>query len=151
MLRRLTLSLSLALALGSCSYGYDVLAVVRGGRLVFIVDPASPSHPSCVRRIEVTAEGSAQETVWQANVGYDDDCANTFPLAHGAPIKGRLQPEDPFIPAKPLRRGVIYDLSTTSGATGYGGGRFVVREDGRIRNLPAHEVAPARNAASSGS
>jgi hypothetical protein len=42
----------------------------------------------------------------------------------------------PTAVAKPLQRGVIYQISTTTGATGYGGGRFVIQSDGRVVNMP---------------
>ncbi|HEY0957771.1 MAG TPA: hypothetical protein VGE05_00695 [Novosphingobium sp.] len=134
MLRRsITLGLLVTL-LSGCSYSYDVLAVARGGQIAFIVDPKSSSSPTCIRRIEVYAEVE-RATVWRESVDYDDDCANEFPIAYGASFKGRHQEEWPTIPASALRRGVVYEVSTTTGATGYGGGRFVIKTDGRVENL----------------
>jgi hypothetical protein len=53
-IRTITL-LMLPFILSGCSYIYDVLAVVRGGRVVFIVNPKSSKQPTCLRRVEVTA------------------------------------------------------------------------------------------------
>jgi hypothetical protein len=118
------------MALGGCSYTYRVVATVRDGRIVFEGDPKS-SPPSCVRTIEVSAVGE-RDLVWRESVDYDDACANKFPIAYGVSFKGRRQPEWPTIRAKPLRRGITYEVFTTSGATGYGGGRFSIRYDGRV-------------------
>ena len=117
MLQRLAILAPLTMLLGGCSYSYDVLAVVRAGQIVFIVDPKSPSSASCIRRIEVAAVGE-RSSVWRESVDYDDDCANKFPVSYGVSFKGRHQPEWPTIKASPLRRGVIYEVGTTTGATG---------------------------------
>lgn len=147
MLRRIVFAMLLALTLSSCSYGYDLLAVVRNGRVVFIVDPASAQQPSCLRRVEVTAEDDERDTLWLESVSYDDDCANKFPLPYGATIKGQHQQDSRLVMAKPLRRGTIYNVSTTTGATGYGGGRFVVHADGRIENLKLQDSTAQGNEA----
>lgn len=143
MLQRLAILAPLTMLLGGCSYSYDVLAVVRAGQIVFIVDPKSPSSASCIRRIEVAAVGE-RSSVWRESVDYDDDCANKFPVSYGVSFKGRHQPEWPTIKASPLRRGVIYEVGTTTGATGYGAGRFIIRSDGRVENLAWPE--PSGNA-----
>jgi hypothetical protein len=142
MIRKTTATVLLALFLGGCSYSYDLIAVVRNGQIVFNVDPASSRQPSCIRRIEVTAE-SEREPVWLESVSYDDDCSNNFPLPYGPRLRGQHRPSDPEVAAKPLRRETIYLVTATTGATGYGGGRFVVHADGRIENLPQEPVAPA--------
>lgn len=123
----------LSVALGGCSYEYDIIATVRDGRIVFVVDPESSHAPSCVRRVEVSVVG-ARDYAWRESVDYDDACADKFPIVYGVSFKGSNQPEWPAIPAKLLRRGVTYEVSTTTGATGYGAGRFSIREDGRVVN-----------------
>jgi len=135
MLRRTAAFSLLAVLLGGCSYRYEVLAVVRGGQIAFIVDPKSSSSPSCIRRIEIFGD-SRRAPVWRESVDYDDDCANEFPVAYGTQFRGRHQQEWPTISAQPLRPGVVYEVITTSGATGYGGGRFVLKADGSVENLP---------------
>ena len=50
------LALPLALALSGCSFSYEVLATVIGGRLAFIVDPRSDRTPDCINHIEVLAD-----------------------------------------------------------------------------------------------
>jgi hypothetical protein len=119
---------------------------------MFIVDPASGKRPSCFRQIEVAAErpvkakAKAQAgddatrvgygTFWFESVSYDDDCANRFPLPYGAELNGKHQQDRGMVKPKPLVREVIYDVTTTSGATGYGSGRFIIRANGRVENLP---------------
>ena len=113
---------------------------MRGGQIVFDVDPRSPQQPTCLRRIEVTAEGES-EASWLESVSYDDDCANEFPLEYGRRLRGRHQQDTPEVAAKPLRHETIYVIIATSGATGYGGGRFIVHTDGKVENLPPQPLA----------
>lgn len=124
---------AVTLTLNACSYGYDLLATVRGGQIVFLVDPKSSDTPSCVRRIEVY-DVANRETVWRASVDYDDDCANKFPVTYGQSFEGKRQPDWPTIEAQKLRPGVTYEISTTTGATGYGGGLFHIDEQGHVVN-----------------
>lgn len=135
MIRKITAPVLLALCLGGCSYSYDLIAAVRNGRIVINVDPASSRQPSCLRQIEVFEEGE-REPAWLESVSYDDDCSNSFPLPYGHRLRGQHQPGDREVAAKPLRRETIYIVTATTGATGYGGGRFVVHADGRVENLP---------------
>jgi len=125
----------MTVALSGCSYSYEVVASLEGGRVIFAVSPKSPQRPDCVRRIEVIPE-NGQTASWEESVDYEDDCANRFPLPYGATLKGHHQEGVQTAVAKPLQRGVIYQISTTTGATGYGGGRFVIQSDGHVVNLP---------------
>jgi hypothetical protein len=150
MQRRIASLALLVATLSSCSYGYELLAVAQGGKLAFIVNPRSDHHPSCLREIEVVADDRAKAkanpdagddltrvgygTYWFQTVDYDDACANRFPVAYGATLKGRPQ-QYGIVKAKPLWREVIYEVTTTTGATGYGRGRFIVHSDGHIENL----------------
>jgi hypothetical protein len=134
MVRRVLLLLWTTIILSGCSYGYDVVAALENGQITFRIDPRSNSKPSCVRRIEVTAEDE-KESAWLASVSYDDDCANKFPIKYGSSFVGHPQPEWPTIRAKPLRPGIIYEITTTTGATGYGWGRFTIKTDGQVVNL----------------
>jgi hypothetical protein len=153
MIRHTAIVAFLSISLSGCSYGYDLLAVVRDGHLTFIVDPQSAQQPSCLRYVDVTSDltviGSdgkpydpapKQHTAWLENIDYDDDCLNKFPLVYGRPLNGRHQSGSPLITAAPLRREVIYDVTTTTGATGYGGGRFVIHADGRVENLKPQTI-----------
>lgn len=137
---RIAMLVASLLALGGCSYEYDLLAVMHNGHIVIIVDPQSPSVPSCLRRIEVSAEGG-RSSVWRDSVDYEDACANKFPIRFGAKLNGHPQTEWPTIAAKPLWRGIIYEVSTTTGATGYGGGRFMIDASGRIVNTNLSDAA----------
>ena len=133
--------------LDSCSYSYDIRAVARQGRIAFVVDPQSDHQPGCVRRVELSsddpmptgassnAQSIATDVLWMYSVDYDDACANRCPLAYGQALKGRHRPEDHRVGPRPLQFERIYEILTTTGATGYGGGRFVVHRNGHIENL----------------
>jgi hypothetical protein len=150
MLRRVTTLGLLCVVLTSCSYGYNVLGIARGGRLAFIVDPKSYREPSCLRQVEVIARDGWKAgaeagdddsrvgygTFWFQSVDYDDECANTFPIPYGSAFKGQPHAAYGRVKPKPLRRGVVYDVYTTTGATGYGSERFRINARGRVENLP---------------
>jgi len=136
MLRTILTIVPLAIMLSSCSYVYDLHAVVSNEQLMFIVSPASSQQPECLRDIEVVEESGGRETLWSESVSYDDDCANEFPVVYGVALKGQHLTDRKEVSGKPLQRGVIYNVSATTGATGYGGGRFLIDADGRVKNLP---------------
>jgi hypothetical protein len=135
MIRKIAAAMLLAASLGGCSYSYDLIAGVRDGQIVIDVDPSSSQHPKCLRRIEVSSEDES-EASWLESVDYDDDCANRFPLPYGHRLRGKHQLDRKEVAAKPLRPETIYEVTATTGATGYGGGRFIVHADGRVENLP---------------
>lgn len=143
------------LMLGGCSYTYGILATMIDGKLVFIVDPKSPSKPSsCLITITVTAQDRQSRVraepndnvqlvnagvVWWNSVGYE--CSTRFPVTYGIPLVG--DPSSPELAnnevhAKPLTPGVIYEIMVVSGATGSGGGRFRLTANGEVENLPLH-------------
>jgi len=149
------------LALGSCSYSYQLLAKVIQGRLAFVVDPASGRTPKCINGITVSTDKGESVTAtpiagddvnliengvfwWQSMEG---DCKNDFPIFYGQPLKGkRLSYEGLNLPnvkpgdlssvvlPKRLHAGVVYEVSTTSGSTGYGQGWFWITPDRRVEN-----------------
>ena len=138
------------LALSGCSYSYEVQARVLDGRLMFDANPQWGAD--CVRRVEVRAErdeGSAgEEVVWEWSISHDDACENRFPIAYGERLRGRPHVYDSggvpnemvgtparSVAAKKLRTGVIYTVSTTTGATGYGCGRFRIGPNRQVQNL----------------
>jgi len=133
----------LALLLTGCSYSYELLASIIGGRLAFIVDQASDREPDCINAITVEMDDPAHgsdppgEEHWFERASYD--CKNPFPIFYGVALKGgppENGPQYATVSAKPLKVGIIYTVSTTSGATGYGGGRFRLRANGSVENLP---------------
>lgn len=147
------------LTLTGCSYPYDLRAIVLNGRLGFIVDPNSEHKPGCIRSIHVQTDERARArpaigddkqlvsngVFWWKDYAVDA-CPNPFPILYGQPLAGR-----PFtyrngsasgVEAKPLRIGVIYEVDTTSSGSGFGEGRFRIRADHTIENLPM-ETAPA--------
>ena len=140
MIRKTAAAILLAILLGSCSYSYDLIAAIRNGQIVIDVDPAASQHPACLRRIEVSAEDS-REAAWLESVSYNEDCANKFPLPYGYRLRGKHLPDSREVAAKPLRREIVYEVNATTGATGYGGGRFVIHADGRLENLPPKLLA----------
>lgn len=83
---------------------------------------------------------SERDPNWLESVSYDDDCANKFPLPYGYRLRGEHQMETEEVAAKPLRRETIYEITATTGATGYGGGRFIIHADGRVENLPSEPL-----------
>ncbi|WP_143084850.1 hypothetical protein [Novosphingobium sp. CF614] len=135
MIRKIVAAMLLGTSLTGCSYSYDLIVEVRNGQVTIDVDPASPQHPTCLRRIEVSAEDERTAS-WQESASYDDDCANKFPLPYGRRLLGTHQPDSPQVAAKPLRRETIYEVTATTGATGYGGGRFIIHANGKVENLP---------------
>lgn len=125
---------TLALALGGCSYLYNIEAIVRDGKVVFVVEGATPQSPVCVRSFGVRRE-QPRQTVWGENIAYEDPCENKFPVTYGIPFKGRPLIEGRSMPASPLQVGVTYSVHATTGANGYGSGRFVLLADGSVRNV----------------
>ncbi len=142
--------LGFALALGSCSYVYDVKAGVIGGRLAFIVDPKSRNDASCFNQIDVIASGDARAkavpgddvsrvghgTFWHQRL--DHDCIDEFPIFYGQSLKGKPSPlgqKIETVAAKPLKIGVVYEVTTTTGATGYGGGAFKILPNRTVVNV----------------
>jgi hypothetical protein len=146
------------LALTGCSYTYELRAVVIDGHIAFIVDPNSDRQPDCIRSIYVeTDEGVTAKPAMGDDAGLVEhgafwwkdtavtECPNPFPIRYGQHLEGR-----PFayqnrvtagVEAKPLVIGVIYDVTTTSSGSGYGGCRFRIRADRTIENLPP-DIAP---------
>lgn len=146
----------LPLVLGSCSYTYDLKAIVIGGRLAFVVDPKSPRDASCLNGISVIASGEAKAkaapgddisrvkygTFWYERLDYD--CADEFPILYGQRFKGKRTPLGQVIEvvaAKPLRVGIVYEVTSTTGAGGYGGGAFKIMPDHTVLNVPAPPMA----------
>ncbi len=134
------------LAVGGCSYTFDVRAVMIDGRLAFVADGPSRGRAKCVTRIAVLAEerDSATEAesvearnrrayAWRDGGGYD--CGNRFPIFYGELFEGQNEAGLPDVAAEPLRVGTAYEVSAVAGSTGYGGGRFRLLADGRVENL----------------
>lgn len=133
-------------ALSGCSYSYDVKAKLSEGRLVFNANPQWGAD--CVRQVEVASQEDGAGTVWQQSIAHDDGCENTFPIVYGAALDGKphiygsggvpaelVGTTAPSVPAKKLKAGVVYIVSTTTGATGYGCGRFRIGPNRHVENL----------------
>jgi hypothetical protein len=67
-------------------------------------------------------------------------CPNRFPILYGQPLEGK-----PFLPpgvqAKPLKVGIVYSVETSGSGSGYGSGRFRIRPDHTVENLPRHDAS----------
>jgi hypothetical protein len=152
-----------AFSLGSCSYGYDILAVVIDGRLAFIVDPASEGKPDCIGSIHVSVDkgGPIAEPVagddeglvrnggvywWKSfEIG---SCENPFPIFYGQHLKGKpfIYDDGPStVEAKPLRIGVLYHVDSSSKGGYYASGWFRITEDRRVENLNEDPTPPISN------
>jgi hypothetical protein len=151
----------LTLMLCSCSYDYDVTVSMSDGRLIFDANPQW--FADCVRQVSVTADDDAVRaiaasgddedlvrtgTFLRQSISYDDGCKNHFPIAYGHTLKGRAHvynnggvPAEmagqcaPSVAPKALGTGVVYTVATVTGATGYGCGRFIIRQDRTVENL----------------
>jgi hypothetical protein len=145
--------LIIALPLGSCSYKYDISAVVIGGKVAFVVDPNSASSANCIRSIRVVTD----QNVRAAAVAGDDyqlvangafwwkdtapsECLNPFPIVYGAQIRGTPLvangKAESGVEAKELQIGVTYSVVTTGSGSGVGSGRFRIRSNRTVENLP---------------
>lgn len=134
------------LTLTGCLYSYDVKANVSDRQLAFEANPQWGAD--CVRGVQVRSEEGGAGTVWEQSIAYYDGCENKFPIAYGVPLRGHphvyvsggvpdavVGTPAPSIAAKKLRAGVTYTVSTTTGATGNGCGRFRIESDGQVENL----------------
>jgi hypothetical protein len=134
------------LALSGCSYRYNVKAKVVDGRLMFDANPQW--FTDCVRRIEVRADDEPSETLWEQSISHKDACENTFPIAYGQALRGEAfvndivevvdrngERQSPAPAAKKLQVDIIYAVSTTTGATGYGCGGFCINPNLQVENL----------------
>ena len=161
MLRRTAFAAFAALLLSGCSYAYDLQAVVIDGKVAFVVSPSSPRHPDCIREITVETDDARAEATrrddqeavargvfWDQSLSHEGGCQNEFPIVYGEPLKGSpLVYEGQGLPEgmqgqrantvmpKLLRIGATYTVSTTSGSTGYGCGRFRITQDRKIENF----------------
>lgn len=155
-MRRVLAILVLALPLQGCDYSYPIQATMVDGRLAFesgdraykcftnirvsamgplAPDPARDSLPDLVER------GRAQElasAAWKTDAVATYECKGYFPVVYGAAMPGIT-----VVPAKPLRIGVVYEVSTY-GPQGSGGrGCFRINPDRRPENLPDQECVYA--------
>lgn len=144
-----------ALALPSCSHMYDLRAIVIDGRIAFVVDPKSKRKADCIRSIHVQtaqgetakakpgpndAEGLVRNGVFWWKDYSVDECLNKFPIRYGQPLSGQpfvySDRDTKGVEAKPLIVGVVYYVQTASAGSGYGSGRFRIRADRTVENLP---------------
>lgn len=139
-MKTLVVALAAILVLVSCSYVYDLRAVMIEGRLAFDVD----GSPDCFESISITGfddgspgpADSGDAWVWRERFA---DCANLFPVFYGQTLKGgspAVEYVHTRVAAKQLKVGVIYDVTTSSRGGGYGSGRFRLMADGGVENLP---------------
>lgn len=116
-----------------------------------MVDPASSANAACFNQIDVVASDDVRAksslgddgarvrygTFWHERL--DHACVDKFPVFYGQKLKGKraaLSGQIEVVAPKPLRVGVIYEVTTTSGATGYGSGAFKILPDRTVINVP---------------
>lgn len=108
-------------------------------------------EPECIYAIYVSAvEGpfeapEAGDSVRMVENGlywhesFDDtSCDNPFPIIYGEPLEGPPvgQGDKHRVKPKPLRTGIVYEVTTASRGDGYGGGKFLITHERKIVNLP---------------
>ena len=146
-------------ALSSCSYAYDLMAVMIDGRLAFVVDTSSDYQPDCLSSINVQADddgppaspapGDDRRLVENGNVYWWDyrdvrSCENGFPIFYGRPLTGPRAENIGYVSAKPLKRGVVYRVDT-SGEGAYGFGWFQILANGDVKNYRSDPTPPLRD------
>lgn len=140
-------------AVAGCSSVYDIRATVIDGTLAFVADTNFFGNPDCVRSITVEAvDGplaasgpgddmrAVQRGVYWQQIFASPSCENPFPVLYGVKLSGPPfvfpDGETRSVQAKPLVRGVTYEVSAESSGSAYGGGKFRITDDGRVINLP---------------
>lgn len=123
MIRRASLLMLFALALGSCSYVIPIRAGFENGKLVFTGDDMEVrSYPSCLGEFAVVGEDGID--AWRFEVPLEirqakSSCGPNLPITYGdAPRDAKVT-----TPARPLEHGKLYFI------TGYAGNSY----DGAFR------------------
>ena len=135
--------------LHGCSYIYPIQATLIDGRLAF--ESGDPRF-RCFTNIRVTPVGPVERhpaleaienpierdhalarvrDAWMTDAIASYECRGHFPVRYGAPMPGIT-----IVPAKPLRVGVPYEVSTFGPSGAGGSGCFRIDADGRPENLP---------------
>ena len=144
--------LALPLALQGCSYSYPIWATIVDNHLAFetgdrrydcftnirvaMVGPLAP-EPKVDGIIDLQERGRAEHLrriVWETDAVQTYECYGDFPVVYGAPMPGITT-----VPAKILRIGVPYAVSTYGPKGAGGGGCFRINPDRRPENLPDQE------------
>jgi hypothetical protein len=111
---------AILLLLAGCSYQYDLVAVERGGAIVF--QPAKKHGNGCLS--DMTIESENGEIMWRLDAGKyraaDPDCPSSFPVTYGVAPHGLPQQA----PAKALKPGVLYFVQAWDGDSYTGAFRF---------------------------
>lgn len=142
----------LAWPLASCSYVYDLRAIVIDGNIAFVPveeDVWGNPDPECfysIKVVKLSENFSQEEIVWEDEKKYAS-CDNPFPVKYGSELLGKyegcLSGVCEQVEAKPLIPSGIYEVHTTSEASNYGGGRFRYEADGSVTNLKQEYPRPS--------
>ena len=153
-MRRLAALFVIALTLRGCSYSYPIWATMVDGRLAF---ESGDRNYDCFTNIHVAAAGPLDSdsailaiedpvergraidrarTAWQTDAVATYECKGHFPVVYGAAMPGIT-----VVPARPLRVGVPYSVSTYGPRGAGGDGCFRINPDGRPENLPDQDCA----------
>ena len=151
----------MSVALGSCSYIYDLQAVMIDGRVAFVVDPDSRQDADCIRDVYVKvdyggptakpAEGDDVGLVTNGGIYWWDfrdvrSCDNKFPIFYGNELKGKPSDNLGYVSPKPLVVDVVYQVGTGGSGSGSGTAWFKIRPDGQIENYRSDPTPPTRDA-----
>ena len=146
-MKRMLVLIALAPSIQGCSYGYDVMATVIGGRLAFV---SADDAYTCLANVRVNAVNGTTATpepgdheglvlnggaFWETD-GPISDCVSDFPVFYGVVPPGANQ----LVAPKRLQVGVIYSVNT-EGHGAYGFGCFRISESRRVENLPGNPCA----------
>ncbi len=152
MTYKTTAALFLTLALSGCSSTYDLRAVVLDGKVAFVPTETDIwGEPDCIYSISVSAVdgppampgdgdsiGMVEHGVYWNESFAVTSCDNPFPVVYCETLGGPPFREnyEYVVKPKPLRIGVVYEVTTASNGSAYGGGTFMITEQRRVVNLP---------------
>ncbi|MCJ2182050.1 hypothetical protein MTR62_04935 [Novosphingobium sp. 1949] len=156
---RLVLAALVMSALGSCSFVYDLRAVVQDGHLAFVPEGSWLTRPDCLYAISVEAVDRAvaraepgddaadvARGVFWAQFMESQPCRTGFPVRYGQALEGKPfvfdgGPGSARVAAKPLQPGVLYYVFALSPGSGSGGGYFRLDGRGGVENVPRERVS----------
>jgi hypothetical protein len=145
-------ALLLPFGMSGCSSVYDLRAVVLDGKVAFVPTEVDfRGDPDCIKFISVSAndgppptpeEGDTIGLVENGTYWYQSfavtSCENPFPVVYGESLAGPPFGENypDVVKPKPLRVGVVYEVTTLSDGSAYGGGKFMINDQRKLVNLP---------------
>lgn len=136
------LVMPMTLLLGGCSYAYDIVASIQGGKVTFRADADRPklfAPNACVTWFRVSKydeQSQTENVVWSfepRNARQTGNaCVAEYPITYGVVPSAAREP----VPAQPLRAGVRYEIEARGPGID-GSGAFTLRQVLVLENLPA--------------